>query len=257
MHLSDFRSLIASMPTAYHATTSKRSTWKATLTLQNPAAAALDSIFQDFGGQDEVCISRSDLRRLAREPKLDRFVMATIVWGYERGDRFQNITQFARHPTGLAALTNFLNARRTVPITQWSGHLQTLPVKGIGLSTYTKFINFLSINVCGNTALILDRIIARVFENRVFPELFSLGINVNNKEAKYPEYLTCIHQISNELRVPAENIEFFLFHFGLIIKGIEQNIRLLAYEFYEQRGKADGEALDDWLKFEAEVRGIR
>jgi hypothetical protein len=54
MHLSDFRDLIANMPTAYHATTSKRSTWNGIFALQNPAAAALDSIFQEFGGPDEV-----------------------------------------------------------------------------------------------------------------------------------------------------------------------------------------------------------
>lgn len=242
------------MPTEHHATTSKRGTWKAILALQNPAASALDSVFQEFGRRGSVCISRSDLRRLARESQLDRFVMATIVWGYERGDRFQNITQFAHQPAGLTALTNFLNTLRAVPVAQWNGHLQTLPVKGIGLSTYTKFLNFLAINVCGNTALILDRVIALVFENRVFPELVPLGMNVNNKEIMYPGYLALIHEVARELRVTAENVEFFLFHFGLITKDVEQNVRLRAYEMYEHRGRVDGLALDDWLKAEAEVR---
>ena len=30
-------------------------------------------------------------------------------------------------------------------------------------------------------------------------------------------------------------------------------IRHLAYDFYEQRGRADGHALDDWLQAEAEL----
>ncbi len=105
MYLSDFRSLIANMPTAYHSATSKRSAWEKLFALKNPAAAALESIFRDFGGLDakEVCISRSDLRRLAEEPQLDRLVMATIAWGYERGDRYGNLTEFAYTLTGLAA----------------------------------------------------------------------------------------------------------------------------------------------------------
>jgi Protein of unknown function (DUF2934) len=34
---------------------------------------------------------------------------------------------------------------------------------------------------------------------------------------------------------------------------IEAEIRRRAYALYEQRGKADGHALDDWLRAQAEV----
>ena len=36
---------------------------------------------------------------------------------------------------------------------------------------------------------------------------------------------------------------------------LEQGIRVRAYELYEQRGKRDGHALDDWLQAEAELVG--
>ena len=36
----------------------------------------------------------------------------------------------------------------------------------------------------------------------------------------------------------------------------EERIRLRAYELYEQRGRIDGFALDDWLQAEAEIRGV-
>jgi hypothetical protein len=36
---------------------------------------------------------------------------------------------------------------------------------------------------------------------------------------------------------------------------IEERIRLRAYELYEQRGRRDGHAVDDWLQAEAELRG--
>lgn len=76
------------------------------------------------------------------------------------------------------------------------------------------------------------------------------------KDQMYPAYLSCIHKISSDLRVPAENIEFFLFEFGLYIKDAEEPIRVRAHELYEQRGRGDGLALDDWLKAETEIRGV-
>jgi hypothetical protein len=35
---------------------------------------------------------------------------------------------------------------------------------------------------------------------------------------------------------------------------IDERIRHRAYELYEQRGRLDGFALDDWLQAEAEIR---
>ena len=39
------------------------------------------------------------------------------------------------------------------------------------------------------------------------------------------------------------------------VSNVEEKIRLRAYELYEQRGRIDGFALDDWLQAEAEIRG--
>ena len=36
---------------------------------------------------------------------------------------------------------------------------------------------------------------------------------------------------------------------------LEEEIRRLAYELYEKRGREDGYDLDDWLRAEAEVIG--
>ncbi len=36
---------------------------------------------------------------------------------------------------------------------------------------------------------------------------------------------------------------------------LERQIRRLAYEIYEERGREDGHDLDDWLRAEAEITG--
>ena len=38
-----------------------------------------------------------------------------------------------------------------------------------------------------------------------------------------------------------------------VLSKLDEHIRLRAYELYEQRGRQDGHALDDWLQAEAEV----
>ena len=37
------------------------------------------------------------------------------------------------------------------------------------------------------------------------------------------------------------------------VSNTEEKIRVRAYELYEQRGRIDGHALDDWLQAEAEI----
>ena len=45
-------------------------------------------------------------------------------------------------------------------------------------------------------------------------------------------------------------------HGKLSLPEIEERIRFRAYELYEQRGCADGHALDDWLEAKAQVLGV-
>jgi DUF2934 family protein len=42
-----------------------------------------------------------------------------------------------------------------------------------------------------------------------------------------------------------------------VLTPIEQQIRQHAYELYDQRGRADGHELDDWLQAEREIKGTQ
>jgi hypothetical protein len=37
---------------------------------------------------------------------------------------------------------------------------------------------------------------------------------------------------------------------------VEDRIRVLAYEIYEERGRKDGHALEDWVEAKAQVLGV-
>jgi DUF2934 family protein len=41
------------------------------------------------------------------------------------------------------------------------------------------------------------------------------------------------------------------------VSNAEEKIRLHAYQLYEERGKIEGHALDDWLQAQAEVLGAK
>ena len=143
--------------------------------------------------------------------------MATIIWGYPGGMRGNHVRNLIRH---LGPLTQLLAEARTQTIVEWSTHYAKVgPIAGIGLSTYTKFLNFLSVQVHGHAALILDDRIIRIANQSVFEELAPLrGLNSRNAASSYPSYLMCMHSVASGLDVPAEAIEFFLFEFGLNLK---------------------------------------
>lgn len=214
MRLSEFKNIIANMPVSYQAFTSKRATWASHIDGDNEAGQALRFI---FGNSEEVTLSRSDLRDLASKPSLAQFVMATIIWGYPRGMRGNHVANLIND---FGQLTHLLSTARKQPVSDWSAHYEAVEeIAGIGLSTYTKFLSFLSVKVHGHSALILDDRIIRVANQGVFEELAPLlRLSTYSAVRSYPQYLSCIHSLANNLAVSAEEIEFFLFEFGLNLK---------------------------------------
>jgi thermostable 8-oxoguanine DNA glycosylase len=113
-----------------------------------------------------------------------------------------------------------LNSARSNPISNWLSHYDRVkPIKGVALSTYTKFLHFLSVEVENHAAVILDQRIIDVVRKKVFDELAPLtGLSYDNAPRNYLRYLECLENVAQQLSVSKENIEFFLFEFGLHLK---------------------------------------
>lgn len=214
MQLSQFHSLIASMPVPYQAFESKRSTWDKFIHQETRAGNALRGL---FGNDNQVNTSRHDLKVYAQAQDLAPFVMATILWGYPagmRGNHFANII------ANLDTLLALLNKARDSGVSIWDTHFEkTKIIPGLGLSTYTKFLQFLGVKVHGQPALILDDRIIRVAQNQTFAELAPINnLKSYNASRNFPAYLNCIHSLAEKNDLPAENIEFFLFEYGTSLK---------------------------------------
>jgi hypothetical protein len=179
-----------------------------------PSAQTLVTL---FGNANHVVTSRSDLRQLGAQGRMLEFIVATILWGYPQGMRgahFQNMMN------SLDVLCRVLQAARAGGVANWLQHYPVVTqIRGLGPSTYSKFLCFLDVNVQGRRALILDNRIIRVAQAGIFDELQPIAnLTTHTAIARYPAYLDCLHQTAAELQVPAENLEFALFEFGLNLK---------------------------------------
>ncbi len=214
MKLSGFKDLIKNMPVPQQAYTSKRSTWEPKIQKSCAGRAALLKV---FGHAPIATVSRNDLRVLSAGRRLDQFVIATIIWGYPNGMRGNN---FANLVHQYDKITELLMETRGRHVLDWRQHYKKVEaITGLGLSTYTKFLSFLAVSVEKHRALILDDRIIKVARRCVFEELDPLcDLTTSNATRRYPEYLARIYEIATAFCVPAENIEYFLFEFGLNLK---------------------------------------
>jgi hypothetical protein len=220
MKLRDFRGLIANMPVDCQAFTTKKATWNTHIARQDRAGKVVEAIFGPF---EKVTISRHDLRHYAAGLDLDTFVVATLLWGHPSGMRGNNVSRTADKFENLTA--HLAETARTRSIGDWRSHYQQVrALSGVGLSTYTKFLAFLSVKIHSFTALILDDRIVSIISDNLFDELHALeGKRRHNPQGWYPEYLSCLDQLAGSLGVSSESVESFLFEFGLNLK--ESNTR--------------------------------
>lgn len=208
-----FQSLIQSMPIDEQAFRSKKSSWKKDIAESNELA----HIFKDiFGDNESIFFSRKDVFKASKQTDLKCFAIIVLLWGYPRGMRGKN---FEFILPNLDEIIEVLEKART-GIQDWNKHYsQIKEIKGLGLSTYSKFLYFLKIEVEGYPALILDQKISKTLKNCLFSELEALNtINPNNADIHYVNYLKEMQALSLKLGIQSDKIEIFLFEFGLNLK---------------------------------------
>lgn len=208
LSLKDFAGLINNMPVNYQAFSSKKETWE---------KFSLPEINEIFGENNEVKLSRKDIKDIAISGDLKKTVIATIIWGYPRGMRgnhFKNIIN------NMAPLIELLSDAKNNNISNWKDHYEKVKkVESIGLSTYTKFLYFLSAHAERFPALILDKRITDVIAQEVFIELdLNQKINYTNAPNNYLYYLELLNNEAKKIGTTAEKLELFLFQFGLNLK---------------------------------------
>lgn len=219
MKIIDFENLIRHMPYLEQAFRIKKEVWlpedeKKRFKFQN------DKIEKIFGDENSIMISRNDL--LTSNDELELFVIKVLMWGYPTKGRGNNIDK-------ILVPENFDQTIKKLKVVRQNGNISSQEVEalfsdGLGLSTVSKILYFLQINIDSTSALILDlRVIDALTRVDGFEddELKSLKkLNYNNAPKKYPEYLKAMQSLASKMTVQPEQIEMFLFEFGSNLKGI-------------------------------------
>lgn len=200
---------IKNMQVNVQAFTSKRSTWEKYLSKNNDVSLILQEI---FGNNKTVRISRADLFNLAQSGNYKRLIISTILWGYPQGMRGNH---FATITAEINTLVNLLK-EAVSGISDWTEHYSKANrIVGLGLSTYTKFLYFVSAKVGAFPCVILDKRIIDTINTGVLAELAPLiGVKPGTNAARqYGNYLSVIDDAANKYEVTHGQIEKFIFEF--------------------------------------------
>jgi len=208
MRLKEYKDLISNMPVLQQSFSTKRKTWEK----YNELSISLREV---FGDSKEIVMSRREIFKF--QDSFDLKILKIILWGYPRGMRGGNFTKIwsSKHD-----LSKFLVENRFYTLKEFNKVInQIKDIKGLGISTISKFFYFFKIKVEGLNCQILDDRIMNIISNQQFEDFKPLGkIRRENALKKYFEYLKMLDDCSQKLKVPAENIEQFLFVFGNHLK---------------------------------------
>lgn len=198
------QNLIKFLPYKNHSFQVKKSNW---------SVSAQHKLISDIFGDCEILvINRHDLFSTSYDIK--RFILMTLMWGYPTKGRGTNIEKLL---TGVNFhnLCQMLIRYRDADVSIIDLKKEVQEIKGLGISTITKFLYFLRTTIEGDRTLILDNRIMSVINSGLYEPYESLqGINPSNAINLYPTYLSITQQLSEDLQVQPDQIEMFLFTFG-------------------------------------------
>lgn len=178
------------------------------------------NIDQIFNGKEIITLNRFDLE--TSNQNTTDFILKTLMWGYPTKGRGKNIDNLLSN-NSFKNLTQILNSYRNkdISIDQFKRDIKY--TSGLGLSTMSKFTNFLNTTINGNKAVILDLQIINAINRGTFEEFNSLQkITYVNALNKYEKYITIIEELAEKTNAKPDQIENFIFLFGRSISDIKK-----------------------------------
>ena len=173
-----------------------------------------------FNGKEIITLNRFDLETANQNTK--DFILKTLMWGYPTKGRGKNIDNLLSNDS-LENLTEILNSYRNTDISIERFKEDIKQTSGLGLSTMSKFTNFLNTTINGNRAVILDLQIINAINRGTFEEFNSLQkITYVNALNKYEQYISTIEKLAEKTNAKPDQIENFIFLFGRSISDIKK-----------------------------------
>ena len=202
----EYKDFIRSFPYKKQSFLIERKNW-GEITFQH-----LEKIFSTYGNGKMVRLNREKL--FEDTESTEEFIFKVLLWGYPTRGRGNNIEKLLEKEN-LEELKIILEKYKNNNISTEELVEDVSKIKGLGISTVSKFLYFLNAKIDGFKALILDDQILNVINRKRISELNQLSSLKREKALKkYSEYLEKMSELSKELECEPDQIEIFLFLFG-------------------------------------------
>ena len=211
MKIIEFKELIKHLPYKNHSLVIKKKNWNC-----ENQKELIDSI---FNGKEIIYINRLNL--FNSNKNIEEFIIKTLMWGYPTKGRGNNIENVL-HKDNFEKLKNILleYSENNISLEKLKYDLKT--IKGVNISTFSKFLYFLNSTINNNRCIILDLKIINVISNHRFDDFNDLkGITYDNAISKYEIYLNRMKEIAHTIDVEIDKLELFLFIFGNNLSNVE------------------------------------
>ena len=212
MKLSDYKNFIKLFPTENSGYKIKKQNW-----LGTNQAKLIEEIFDN---KTEIILTKEKIKK---ETDLKLFIVKTLMWGYPTKGRGNNINNLLKESELKKIIFLFTTYKKlkNVSFNQLIEDFKEYNIKGLGISTLSKFLHLLEIKVENYEAIILDDRIINILNENEFDELQNLK-NISREyslrkvkaKTNYLEYLKNLNTLAKKLDTKSENIEMFLFFFG-------------------------------------------
>ena len=170
-----------------------------------------------FQGREEVALTRKDILKI-RRGNIELFLLSVLFWGFPSNQRGR-CTKAINNWDALVILANAIKNHPNMTNAGFRGHFHAMDsITGLGISSYSKILYFLQVSIEGNQCLILDNMVAKGITNLMgneFQHLRAATECVRHRYYRYyPLYLEAMNNLSTDIGVPAQNLEYVLWLAG-------------------------------------------
>ena len=189
--ISNYKDFIRSFPYKKQSFLIERKNW-GEITFHH-----LEKIFSTYGNGEMVRLNREMLFEDAEST--EEFIFKVLLWGYPTRGRGNNIEKLLEKEN-LEELKIILEKYKNNNVSTEELVEDVSKIKGLGISTVSKFLYFLNAKIDSFKALILDDQILNVINRKRISELNQLS-SLKREQAlkKYSKYLEKMSELSKEL----------------------------------------------------------
>lgn len=208
--IKTYKKLIREIPIKKQSMHARKDVWRTRL------GHSLFKVVEPVFSEDEITITRGEI---LKEKNSRLKIVKTLVWGYPKGGRGNNIKSVLKD---LEKLREKLSRHKGKNLTETEAKelINKLEkVNKMGPSTWSKLLYFFEISIYSHRCQIFDKRVEQSLNASQFRDFNKEKGKWNQKKVNdFFKYIEKLDDLSKNLRVAPEQLENFLFYYNLYFK---------------------------------------